>query len=125
MRLIFTLTAAALMAFSALTPVGRSAPIDGVVARKFEVPSEGLTMTKRFRGGERASVQVIGDHKSASVVHIAVHDDKKNLVAEDKGRELPIADIAAVLWYPPRDGDYRITISNLDSRPAKYFVAIR
>jgi hypothetical protein len=125
MRCAFLLLAFALIAFSAVTPVTRSSPVDGIFARKVDVPAEGLTVVKRFRGGERASVQVIGDHKSTTMVTITVHDEKKNVVAEDKGREQPVGDISAVIWYPPRDGEYRITIRNSDSRAARYFVAIR
>lgn len=125
MRLGFFLSAFALIAFSALTPVTLSSPIDGIFAQKVDVPAEGLTILKRFRGGERASVQVIGDHKSPATVSITVHDEKQNVVAEEKGRDNPVGDISAVIWYPPRDGEYRITIRNSDARPARYFVAIR
>lgn len=126
MRLTFAITALALLAFSALTPISRSSPVNGVIARKYEVPGEGLTLPPvKFRGGQRASVQVIGDHQSASIVHVTIKDDKGNVIAEEKGREHPVADIAAVIWYPPRDAEYRIHIRNVDSRPAKYFVAIR
>jgi hypothetical protein len=125
MRLTFALFATALVAFAVLTPASLSSPIEGAVARKLDVPAQGLIIPMQFRGGQRASVQVVGDHKSGGIVHVAVKDAKDNLIAEDKGRELPVGDLAAVIWYPPRDGEYRITIRNLDNRAAKYFVAIR
>jgi hypothetical protein len=125
MRVFFALAASALFALWALTPVSRSAPIGGAEEAKVEVPAGGLAITKRFRGGERASVHVNGDHKDVTTVLISVHDDKDKLVAEDKGRDLPIGDIGAVVWFPPRDGDYRITVRNVEGRAAKYVIAIR
>ena len=70
-------------------------------------------------------MQVKGDHKGSSIVHVTVHDAKKNLVAEDKGREMPVGDMAAVIWYPPREGEYTIVIRASDTRKADYFVVIR
>jgi hypothetical protein len=122
MRFIFVLAAAGLFVFSAAAPVSRSAPIDGAFGSG--MPPEGMTITKRFRGGERASAQVNGDHDRGVVVSIAVYDDKNTLIAEDKGRDQPVGDMAAVIWYPPRDGNYRITIRTSDQRQGKYFVAI-
>ena len=31
----------------------------------------------------------------------------------------------AVIWYPPRDGEYKITIRNTENRVAKYYVSVR
>ena len=125
MRLLFALTAAALIAFSALTPTSLSSPIDGIFAKKVDVPAEGITTIKRFRGGERASVQVVGDHKMLAPLHLTIHDEKDKLIVEDKGAETPAGDMVAVIWYPPRDGNYRISVKNSEGRPYKYFMSIR
>ena len=125
MRLLLTLSTMVFLALAVSTSVTRSAPIDGVYAKKVEIPAEGLKITKRFRGGERASAQVAGDHKDAVTVHILIHDAQGALVAEDKGKAHPVADMAAVIWYPPRDGEYKVTIRTSAGRAVKYYVAIR
>lgn len=125
MRVAIVFTIGVCLGFCALTPFGVAGPVEGVTAGFFDIPAEGLTVTKRFRGGERASVQVKGDHKSPTIVHITVHDAKNNLVAEDKGRELPVGDMASVIWYPPREAEYRVTVRVSEARKADYFIVIR
>lgn len=125
MRWMFTIAVLILLAFLAWHPPGYSAPIKGAIAKSIEIPDAGWTTTERFRGGERASVQVVvGKRAFLSTVSITVHDQNGKKIAEDTGRGRT-SDMAAVFWYPPRDGDYKITVRNLESRTHAYFVFIR
>jgi hypothetical protein len=65
--------------------------------------------THTFRGGERACVIVVGDHRPPSPMEIRVFDSKKRLVAETKAD----TDTACVIWYPPTTAAYRVEIHNL------------
>jgi hypothetical protein len=128
MRCCFAAAAVALVAILLTAGDGAGRPLDGLYAKKTEVLSEGWTVTKRFRGGERASVQVIrlgGDSYVETTVSVKIYDEKNNLVAEDRGRQVPAKDMVAVFWYPPRDAAYRIEVRNAESIPTRYFVAIR
>lgn len=129
MRWMFALAVLISLAVLTSRPVGYSAPIKGAVTNVLEIPAAGMTTTERFRGGERACVQVAvqtaaGDREASTTVEITVHDENGKKIAEDTGRG-GSSDVAAVFWYPPRDGDYKITIRNLESRKQRYFVFIR
>jgi hypothetical protein len=113
---------ALLLMIGVLGPALYSAPVDGVIAKQLEVPANGWTATMRFRGGERASVQIAPLQGTKGSIEITVHDAKGNKIAEDKGRP-DSPDFAAVFWYPPRDGEYRITITS--TRADTFYVAIR
>jgi hypothetical protein len=76
-------------------------------ARRVEAHS-GYETTHTFRGGERACVIVVGDHKPPSPMEVRVFDAKKRLVAETRAD----TDTAAVIWYPPVTGNYRIEVRN-------------
>jgi hypothetical protein len=60
-----------------------------------------------FRGNERACVLVEGDHKPSENLKIVVTDARGNIVARDDGP----GDFVCAIWYPPRTGDYVITIT--------------
>src|SRR4051812_43121110 len=66
--------------------------------------------TVQFKGGERACVVVMGDHNPILPITVEIFDEKGHPVAQDepaKGVDEPKTpgnDIAAVFWYPPRDG---------------------
>ncbi len=83
----------------------------------------------KFRGGRRACVIVVGDHKPIVPLVLEIHDEKGNLVARDepaKGVDDPKAvgnDVCAAIWYPPRDGYYRITIRNSGEEFNKCWIA--
>jgi hypothetical protein len=64
-------------------------------------------ITAKFKGGERACVIVIGDHKPVVPLQLKVEDGSGNLIGEDKNG----GDFCAVIWYPPRDGEYKIGIA--------------
>ena len=124
MRWMFAFALLIFLAFLAARPAGYGGPIQGSTAKGMEIPGAGFTTTERFRGGERARVQVVGKHDIATTVEITVYDPNGKKIAEDTGRGAN-SDMAAAFWYPPRDGDYKITIRNLESRPHTYFVFIR
>jgi hypothetical protein len=66
-------------------------------------------VTHRFRGGERACVIMVGDHKPPSPMEVRVFDAKNKLVAVAKAS----IDTAAVIWYPPVTASYRVEVLNL------------
>jgi hypothetical protein len=76
----------------------------------------------QFKGGERASVVVIGDHIPIVDLEIYVYEVNEQgaegkLVAQDGGPGLK--DRIAVAWYPPRTATYRIVIRNPSEFEAK------
>lgn len=103
-----------------------SAPIGGSwQAHKKIEPKEVWSQSRTFRGGERAAVLAIGDHDEPGVhLHVAVFDAKGGLIAEDKGTELA-SDYVGLVWYPPRDGDYRIVVRHSGADTNKIYVAIK
>jgi hypothetical protein len=104
-------------------PALRGAPIDGGIANGMKVPDEGWTAIKRFRGGERACVHTAPAQQTVGAsITITIHDASGKKIAEDQTRP-DAPSFAAVFWYPPRDGDYKITIS--PSRADILYVAIR
>ena len=90
-----------------------------------------LGETAKFKGGQRACVIVMGDHKPVVPVILEIRDEKGNLV----GRDTPAAgvsdpkakgnDVCAVIWYPPRDGYYRITVKNAGAEYNDCWIAIK
>jgi hypothetical protein len=100
----------------------RSAPINGTWSDSVEIQSKVWSKTNTFRGGERASVMAIGDPKQAGVkLRVAVYDAKGTLIAEDKGE----SDFVGLVWYPPRDGDYRVDVSHNGADVNNVYVAIK
>jgi hypothetical protein len=65
--------------------------------------------THTFKGGGRACVVAVGDHRPPSPAEIRVFDAKNVLVAEAHAD----TDTAAVIWYPPVTAEYRVEIRNL------------
>ena len=66
-------------------------------------------ITHTFRGGERACVIAVGDHRPPKPMEIRVFDARNVLVAE----ALADTDTAAAIWYPPESGEYRVEVTNL------------
>ena len=60
-----------------------------------------------YRGGQRACVIVAAQTGADVRLKIDVYDAKKELTATTEQSE-----IAAVVWYPPRDGQYKIRVQN-------------
>ena len=103
-----------------------------VISKATPLGSEGIVLGDhlKFRGGRRACVIVVGDHKPIVPVVLEIHDEKGNLIGRSepgKGVENTKAagnDVCAVIWYPPRDAYYRITIHNSGREFNKCWVAI-
>lgn len=108
----------------ALTPVGITSPTDGVSGKHVELaPATVKVFTKTFRGGERACVLAVGGQAGAATnLQIEVRDQNNVRVGIDEGSGL-VGDCVAVIWYPPRDGAYRIELRNTGAVPSNpYFV---
>src|SRR5688572_13485812 len=99
-----------LLSLVTLVPIGVGAPVGDSLGKREEVGGDAVRKTIRFRGGERACVLAIGDHDPVVDIQVSVFDEKGNLVAEEKGNGTPVSDFVAVVWYPPRDADYRIEV---------------
>jgi hypothetical protein len=72
---------------------------------------------EKFVGGRRACIIALvleGDE-----VTITVFDSKDRKIGSDKGSR------AAVIWYPPRDEEYRIEIVNHAADKARIYVAVK
>ncbi len=122
MRSIFVLVPVFLLAAAS---IGAGGPVAGVWFQRKEIASEPWTLTKRFKGSERAVVLVRGSNHAGAGLHLTVHDADGKLVTEEKGKDPPVPDMVAVFWYPPRDGDYRIEIRNLDARANECYITIK
>ena len=111
----------------ALVPIGVGAPIDGSFSDGEALgPGKVYQRTKTFRAGERACVLAIGDTKSAVVnLEVSVFDQKDKLVASDKGTDTLVGDFICVIWYPPRDGEYRIEVRNPSAFVKSCYIAVK
>jgi hypothetical protein len=124
------------------TQFGKAGPVDGGVGLKdvrvgangqlnLDKGTSSLGKRALFKGGQRACVIVMGDHKPVVPIIVEVRDEKGKLVARDepaKGVSKTDTlgnDLAAVIWYPPRDGYYAITIKNLGAEYNDCWVAIK
>jgi len=108
------------VAVLALARLGTGAPVKGPYGVREAVRVGGagevggkqtpgtVSLSETFRGGQRACVLLDGDHKPPAPLSIFVYDQANQLVAKDESD----IDYAAAIWYPPRDGAYRIEIHN-------------
>lgn len=109
MRRTLSLCALALLA---VVPFGRSAPLDGPEWTRQRIAQGGtLELVRAFAGGQRATVIAIGDHRPVVNLTITVYDARDNVVARDEGSG-PAGDFVAAVWYPPREGRYRVVLHN-------------
>ena len=69
--------------------------------------------------GERACVVSVGSRASALTVKAA----QGTVIAEDKAAGNMTGNIVAVIWYPPRAGEYRIEVRHPGVRDC--YVAIK
>jgi hypothetical protein len=133
MRRAFGLVGLAVLMF---VPLSRGGPIEGsswseqnisagAVAEGGKVTEPGAAGTiKTFAAGRRACVVVVGDHDPVVDLEVKVYDSKGNLVAQDRGQD-PARDYVAVMWYPPRQEQYRIMIHSYGAAYNKCSVAIK
>jgi len=69
-----------------------------------------------FRGGEAASVFVVGDHDTD--LDVRIYDEFGTLVSAD----LDSSDVCLCRWYPKWTGAYRIEVRNLSSVYNRYSI---
>lgn len=75
-----------------------------------------------FKGGERACVIALassGDDDQTHTLTLKVYDPQDNEVGTDRGER------TAVIWYPPRDADYRVEIRTTASDIGRCYVAVK
>jgi hypothetical protein len=105
-----------------LTPFGNSSPLTGSFVEKPTVGPEPWSITKTFKGGERAGVLAVGGRAKDSIqIQLAVYDAKGALVVEDKGS----GGTASVIWYPPRTGEYKVELTSPSKAAVKCYVAFK
>jgi hypothetical protein len=109
---------AALLGLVIATPWGMSAPLDG--SKSFsqrigaasqsggQIEPAPFELKEKFKGGRRATILAIGDHKPVVPMAIFVYDSANQLVAKDESH----GDFVSAVWYPPRDGEYKIHIKH-------------
>lgn len=110
-RRVWVLAGAALALATALASAGM---VGGPVAQKKVFRPGAYEFAGFFTAGQRACVMVVGDQNPVVPLKLRVFDANNKLVASDE----PSGDFAAVMWYPPRDGPYRIRFeftSNVDN----------
>jgi hypothetical protein len=91
-----------------LAGIAEASPLQGQGAlQKKVLGGEVLQFKVKFKGGERACVIVIGDHRPVVALDLKVEDDKGTLIGQDKNG----GDFCAVIWYPPRDAEYVISVA--------------
>ena len=115
----------ALVACLAFAPIGVGSPIDGSTALDGELKDDVWSTARMFRGGQRASVIVIGSRENAANIELTVRDAKGKLIVEDKANGGLAGTIVAVLWYPPRDAEYRIEVRQPGAQNREFYCAIK
>ena len=112
----------------ALAPIGIGSPTGGAWSKREKLPANEIwKTTKTFRGGERACVLVVGDHKQKEIphLHVKVYDKSNQLILEDKNNTTFVGDYVGIIWYPPRDGEYHIEVHNPSSEVNQCWIAIK
>ena len=82
-------------------------------------PSYPFIENIKFQGGERACVIALSLGDMAPNITLTIHDSLDRLVAEDQGRR------TAVIWYPPRTGEYKIGIRSASSQESSIYLAVK
>jgi hypothetical protein len=128
----------AIVALLAALGAAVAGPVDGPTSMELRVPASKpgeigeADFTREFKGGQRAAVIIVGDHRPVVDLEVRVYETSKDsteekLVARDGGGK----DILGAVWIPARTGSYRIVIRNPseykpDTNPYdKCYIAIR
>jgi hypothetical protein len=120
-----TLAILACVGALAFLSAAQASPVGGAWAKGIEEAGEVWKDTKMYRGGERASVQVVGKLPDLANLRLAVFDSKGVLVAEDRGNADPDGNFMAASWYPPRDGTYTVEIRTIQGSGFECYVTIK
>lgn len=111
--------------------LGSAGPVPTAVANYRKVRARTTEVIKlKFEGGQRACVIAMGDHDPVVPVTIEVYDaDGKLVVSDNPATTVPPpavgADLAAAFWYPPRDAEYTIKVTNHGGEWNKVWIAVR
>jgi len=113
----------------ALHVVAQGGPFRGpyVMEPRVKVPAAvganpGVHVLKeKFRGGQRACVIALGSHEPVVALELVVYDAKDRIVDQDKGE----GDSITAIWYPPRDGEYKIEIRNPGNNENTVYVVVK
>ncbi|MCI0459636.1 MAG: hypothetical protein L0Z62_22020 [Gemmataceae bacterium] len=118
--------------------LGTAGPVAGSFGQRVEIVAGKPLVVRdpiRFRGGQRACVIVMGNlggkSRPAMPLELEVRDAQDNLVGRDypaQGAAQPDApgnDVCVVIWYPPRDGEYKIKVTNHGSSNDLCWLALK
>ena len=127
---MFRLAILVVVGMVAFVPFGAGSPVDGSLANKQEIgPGQSYRLTKSFRAGERAAVLALIQATRADVssvnLGIVVYDKNGTVVAEDKAVGNAQYDFTVAFWYPPRDGEYVVEVSNASGFAVPCWVAVK
>jgi hypothetical protein len=87
---------------------GEGGPLKGAHTQKVRIGARSqMEFEEKYNAGRRACVIAMGDHKPPVEISIAVYDDAKELVTEERS-----VDYVAVIWYSPRAASYKIVVKN-------------
>lgn len=123
MRTLLALTVLLLLP-AALTVAG---PVDGQMSTHPNIDgasSEGPTpfeLSMTFRGGERACVGALGDHRPIVPLDVTVYDKDGKVVAQDRSDQ----DFVVAFWTPPRTATYRIVVRNHGVEYNKVYIFVK
>ncbi len=111
---------------------GRAGPVEGSLGASVEVGhGQPWKATLKFRGGVRACAIAWARQPRGAPVSVEVRDAKDKVIGRDNPREAagkddaPGSDIATVIWYPPRDGEYTILVRTYGDKAAETWIAIK
>ena len=126
------LGAAGMLSLGLWAGLGAASPIKGTYSFKEKLSGQSVSpegkktpgqfeIKETFRGGRRACVIVQGDHDPVVDLGVYVYDSNQQLVAKDDGR----GDIVAAIWYPPRDGSYKIVVHNSGEQWNRCYIVVK
>lgn len=110
-----------LLGWLALMPAGLwGGPKTGPRSEFFDVEANGVQVfDEKFIGGQRACFIAMALGKQAPPITLTVYDTQNRVVGTDKGER------TAVIWYPARDGEYKIEIRNSAAKQIGCYMAVK
>ncbi len=118
MRYVLALCVVTIAALAAFPFIGRSSPTEGHSYQRIVIGNPPAVEKKTYKGGERASVIVWS--QDSTPARLSVYDSAGKLVGRDVGQVG-----LTVIWYPPRDGEYKIVTESLTNKEGRGYVAYK
>jgi hypothetical protein len=113
------------MALLCLAGLGNGSPVPPVAPRLIPLePGGGMLETRRFKGGERASVIGVGRDKN-TFVGLYVYDEHGSCVAWDDIGTASTKDRVTVEWFPVRTAPFTVEVRNFGLALNKLEFAVR